>query len=157
MAESGSGQRRRSSTVLIAVSVAVVIVGLFVAGFLVGGASTSPPATPTTTTIVACTSTSSRCIGISSSPSDTVVMSSPFSFTVTTEGAPVTKIKKVGRLPRGVSFQNNHNGTATLAGTPESTKRKPAVGTYHLTFTATFGKGKAKQIVAQTFTLTVVA
>ena len=118
MAELASGGRKRSSILLIAVLAAVVVVGVFVAGFLVGGASTSPSATPTTTptpttTTLPCTST---CIGFTSSSSATVVAGSRFSFTVTTTatGAPVTKIKKVGALPKGVHFRNNHNGTATL-------------------------------------------
>ena len=157
MAEPASGGRKRSSILLIAALAAVVVVGVFVAGFLVGGASTGPPATSTTaTTAVACTSASSRCLVINSNPSDTVIMGSPFSFTVTTGGMPVTKIKKRGRLPRGVRFEYNHNGTATISGTPRSTQRKSAVGTYPLTINAVFGKGKTKQVVTQAFTLKVV-
>jgi len=143
---------------MIAASTAAAVIGVFVAGFVVGGSSTGPPATTTTTTTtVACTSVSSRCVGINSKPSDTVIMDSPFSFTVTTRGMPVTKIKKRGRLPRGVRFENNHNGTATISGTPRSTQRKSAVGTYPLTINAVFGKGKTKQVVRQVFTLKVVA
>ena len=76
---------------------------------------------------------------------------------MTTSGAPVVRIMKVGKLPKCVYFRNNHNGTATLAGTPISTKRKPVVGTYHLTFGARFGKGKMTQVLTQAFTLIVVA
>ncbi len=160
MAESVSGDRKRSTTLVIALSAVVVIVGLFAAGFVVGGATTGPSATSTTTTTtsttkpaVACTSTPSGCLGITSSPTDTVVVGSPFSFNVLTMGAPVTRMEKVGRLPRGVHFQNNHNGTGTLAGTP----RKSAVGTYHLTWAVRFGRGKAKDVIRQAFTLNVVA
>ena len=67
------------------------------------------------------------------------------------------KIKGKGKLPKGVHFHNNHNGTATLSGTPTSTKHRSAVGTHPLTFTATFGRGKTKEVVTQAFTLTVVA
>ena len=42
-----------------------------------------------------------------------------------------------------------------LGGTPTSTKHKSAAGTYHLTFTATFGKGKTKVVATQAFTLSV--
>jgi hypothetical protein len=50
-----------------------------------------------------------------------------------------------------------HKGTgmATISGTPTSTKHRSAVGTYPITITATFGKGKAKQVVTQVFTLIV--
>lgn len=134
-----------------------MVVGVFVAGFLIGGASTNPSATPTpTTSTLPCTSASNRCVGFTSSSSATVVAGSPFSFTITTTGASATKIKKLGRLPKGVQFRNNHNGTATISGTPTSTKHKSALGTYHLTISATFGKGKTKDVVAQVFTLTVM-
>jgi hypothetical protein len=86
-----------------------------------------------------------------------VVVGSAFSVKVTTVGSPVPKIKKSGKLPKGVHFHNNHNGAASLSGAPTSTKHKSAVGTYHLTFTATFGKGKTKDVVKQAFTLTVVS
>ena len=95
----------------------------------------------------------SGCLGVASSPTDTVVVGSPFSFNVLTMGAPVTRIEKVGRLPRGVHFRDNHNGTATLAGTPG----KSAVGTYHLTWAVRFGRGKTKDVIRRAFTLNVVA
>ena len=56
----------------------------------------------------------------------------------------------------GVKFHKG-TGSGTLSGTPTSTKHKSAVGTYHVTFTATFGKGKTKHVVTQAFTLRVVA
>ena len=59
-----------------------------------------------------------------------------------------------GKLPKGVRFHYNHDGTATLSGTPTSTKGSLS-GTYPLTFTATFGSGRSKQVVAQAFTLAV--
>jgi hypothetical protein len=158
MAEPATEERKRSSILLIAALAAVVVVGIFVAGFLVGGTSTSPSATPTpTTTTLPCTSTSNRCSGFTSRSSATVVAGSRFSFTVTTTGAPVPKIKKLGRLPMGVRFRNNHNGTATLVGTPTTTKTRAAAGTYPLTFVARWGEGDTKQVVTQAFTLTVLA
>jgi putative Ig domain-containing protein len=59
------------------------------------------------------------------------------------------------KLPKGVHFHANPDGTPTISGTPTSTKHKSAVGTYPLTITATFGKGKSKVVVTQAFTLTV--
>jgi hypothetical protein len=78
-------------------------------------------------------------------------------FTVHTTGSPVPKLKERGKLPKGVKFHDNHDGTGTLSGTPASTKHKSAVGTYPITITATFGKGKARQIVTQDFTLTIIS
>src|ERR1700674_2253176 len=162
MTESTNGPRTRSTTLVIAVCAAILIVGIFVAGFLVGNASTSSPitgrttstttATPTSTatrtTVGVCSGIATRCV-ITSGTSDTVVVGAPFSFTVTTAGSPVPNLKKTGRLPKGVHFVNNHNGTATLFGLPTSTSKTSAIGNYPLIFTATFRKGAAKQVVTQ--------
>jgi hypothetical protein len=65
----------------------------------------------------------------------------PNVFVVTTTGAPPPAIARSGALPGGVTFTDNGNGTATLAGTPA-----PAgVGSYPLTFTATNVAGSAMQ------------
>ena len=93
---------------------------------------------------------------ITSSPSDVVTSGSFFSFPVTASGMPTPRIKEKGKLPKGAKFHKG-TGSATLSGTPTSTKHKSAVGTYHLTFTATYGKGKTKKVVTQAFTLTVSA
>ena len=92
--------------------------------------------------------------GIKSSPSATGAVGSPFSFTVTTTGTPTPKIKGKGKLPKGVKFHKG-TGTAIISGTPTSTKHRSAAGTYRLTITATFGKGTTKQVVTQSFTLTI--
>ncbi len=42
------------------------------------------------------------------------------SFTFVATGFPVPAITKSGTLPSGVTFTDNHNGTATLAGTPSA-------------------------------------
>jgi hypothetical protein len=42
----------------------------------------------------------------------------PFSFTVTTSGYPAPTLTKTGALPAGVTFVNNGDGSATVAGTP---------------------------------------
>jgi large repetitive protein len=88
---------------------------------------------------------------ISSVNHATFAVGSAGSFTVTTTaGFPVTTtITETGTLPAGVSFTDNGDGSATLAGTPVSF----AAGSYPLTLTATNSVGH----VDQAFTLTVVA
>jgi hypothetical protein len=72
------------------------------------------------------------------------------SFTVTTTaGYPTaTTITRTGALPAGVTFTDNHDGTATIAGTPTVT------GTFTFTITASNG---ASTNATQSFTLTVTA
>ena len=68
------------------------------------------------------------------------------SFTVTTTGVPIpASITELGGLPAGVTFTNNGNGTATLAGTPT------AGGTFNIGFTASNG---VSPNATQSFTLT---
>jgi hypothetical protein len=69
------------------------------------------------------------------------------SFTVTASGTPPPSITASGALPGGVSFTNNNNGTATLAGTPNA----GTGGIYNLNLTASNAIGNA----TQAFTLTV--
>ena len=71
-------------------------------------------------------------------------------FTITTTGFPTAALSETGALPSGVTFVDNLNGTATLAGTPNV----GSDGTYVLTITAT--NGVAPDAI-QTFTLTVAA
>jgi hypothetical protein len=87
--------------------------------------------------------------GFTGPDSATAMVGSRFSFTVTTQGSPKPSIKKTGKLPAHLIFVSNHNGTATISGTPAQT------GVCNLTITATFGKGRAKSVVSQPFTLTV--
>jgi hypothetical protein len=70
------------------------------------------------------------------------------SLTVSTLGFPFPSLSSVGTLPAGVTFVDNNNGTATLAGTPAA----GTGGTYHLTFQGSNGVGSA---ASQSFTLTV--
>ena len=58
-------------------------------------------------------------------------------FTVTTTGSPVPVLTVSGSLPSGLAFKDNHNGTATISGTPPASAR----GTYEVTITATNGVG----------------
>jgi len=82
---------------------------------------------------------------ITSAASATITLRTAFTFTVTAAGYPAPSIARTGTLPRGVTYTNNNNGTATLAGTPT------VAGTYNLTLTARNSLGTA----TQTFTLTV--
>lgn len=88
---------------------------------------------------------------ITSASDATTLAGSPFSFAVTTAGSPVRSITKTGTLPEGLHFTDNHNGTATIEGTPGG----QTGGVYQLTITATFGDGSAKQTVVQQFSLFV--
>ena len=105
-----------------------------------------------TTAAGGCGGTATQCF--TSSAGASAPVGSQFSFTVTTSGTPAPIIKDKGRLPKGVKFHKG-SGTATISGTPTSTKHKSASGTYNLTIIATFGKGKSKDVVTQSFTLAV--
>ena len=69
-------------------------------------------------------------------------------FAVTATGSPTPSLQVSGSLPTGVTFADNHNGTATLAGTPAAGTQ----GAYSLTITAQNGVGSNS---VQTFSLTV--
>jgi hypothetical protein len=86
---------------------------------------------------------------ITSASNTRATVGSPFSFIVTTVGAPSPAIIEKGKMPKGVTFMADANGTALISGTPK------AAGTFGLTITATFGTGETKTVVDQTFTLTV--
>jgi hypothetical protein len=92
---------------------------------------------------------------ITSAAHATAVVGATFTFPVTTAGLPIPTLNSRGALPRGVRFVKNSSGGATFRGTATSTRHTPAVRTFPLTLTATFGKGKAKVVVTQAFTLTV--
>ena len=69
-------------------------------------------------------------------------------YTVTTTGSPAAAtLSSVGTLPAGITFTNNGDGTATLAGTADP----GTAGLYPLTLTADNGVGTA----TQAFTLTI--
>jgi len=72
----------------------------------------------------------------------------PGSFTITATGSAPLKFTKSGNLPKGVTFVDNGNGTASISGTPAP----KTGGTYTLTITAKNGLGTN---ATQTFTLTV--
>jgi hypothetical protein len=56
----------------------------------------------------------------------------PFNFTVQTVGSPTATITMSGSLPSGLTFVDNHNGTARISGTPARNTAR----TYTLVFTA---------------------
>ncbi len=93
--------------------------------------------------------TSGAAPAISSANSTTfTVATAGGSFTVTTSGSPAPSLSEVGSLPGGVTFFDNHDGTATLSGTP-------ALGTvnnYSITINATNGVAPD---ASQSFVLTV--
>jgi hypothetical protein len=60
-----------------------------------------------------------------------------FSFAVKTRGYPTATIDESGVLPPGVTFTNNGNGTAILAGMPGD----GSAGTYPITISASNGVG----------------
>jgi LPXTG-site transpeptidase (sortase) family protein len=85
---------------------------------------------------------------ITSASSTTFTVGSSGSFTVTTSGVPPMSIASSGALPSGVTFVDNGDGTATLAGPPAAGEG----GVYSLDLTASDGIGAKAN---QTFTLTV--
>jgi len=124
--------------------VAVVFAGMAV---VVSMSSVSPIITQT-----ASAQAPSCTLAITSPNSATATVGLPFSFSVTTTGCPTPAIRKSGRLPKGLKFQDNHNGTASIAGTPIA---RMAV-TYQVTLRAKNKVGNTKQHVTQVFTIAVV-
>ena len=86
---------------------------------------------------------------ITSADNLSVAGGAPFTFIVTTTGLPAPSVTQTGALPNGVTFQDNGDGTATLAGTPVT----GSLGSYPITITADNGVDTAAQ---QNFTLVVL-
>jgi hypothetical protein len=89
---------------------------------------------------------------ITSANSTNFLATDPGTFTVTTIGFPSGAsmvISETGALPNGVTFTNNNNGTATLAGTPAAGTQ----GDYSIVITADNGIAPA---ASQNFTLHVL-
>src|SRR5208282_4092509 len=84
---------------------------------------------------------------ITSANATTFTVGTAGTFTVTATGQPTPSLTETGALPAGVTFVDNGNGTATLAGTPGA----GTGGTYPITIKAT----NAGATATQTFTLTV--
>ena len=85
---------------------------------------------------------------ITSANSTTFTVGTAGSFTVTATGFPTPSLSESPPPPSGVTFVDNHNGTATLAGTPAA----GSAGIYPLTITAANGVAPN---ATQSFTLSV--
>lgn len=85
---------------------------------------------------------------ITSANAATFTVGTSGTFTVIATGSPVAALSQSGALPAGVTFVDNGDGTATLAGTPAS----GSGGNYALTLTASNG---VSPDATQNFTLTV--
>ena len=83
---------------------------------------------------------------ITSSSSAVFTVGSAGAFTVATSGFPKPAITESGALPTGVTFTDNGDGTATLAGTPAS----GTAGAYSVTLTADNGLTPATQALTLT-------
>ncbi len=86
--------------------------------------------------------------GITSPAGTTFIVGQAGTFTVTTSGVPNSTLSEAGALPSRVTFTDNGNGTATLAGTPPT----GSGGAYPFTITATNG---VTPVATQSFILTV--
>ena len=93
---------------------------------------------------IAITPASSQGPAFTSTPAATAAFGAAFTFTVTTTGDPAPRITETGRLPSGVKFTDNRDGTATISGTPA----KAAAGMYPLTLAARNTNGTATQAFA---------
>ena len=85
---------------------------------------------------------------ITSTDATTFTVGAVGTFTVTASGYPAPSFSESVALPQGLSFADNGNGTATLAGTPES----GSGGVYGINIVASNAVGST---VSQSFTLTV--
>jgi hypothetical protein len=83
---------------------------------------------------------------ITSASATTFSVNAAGTFTVTSTGFPKPALTETGALPAGVTFVDNGNGTATLAGIATTS------GSFPFTITANNGTGTA---ATQNFTLTV--
>jgi YVTN family beta-propeller protein len=85
---------------------------------------------------------------ITSARSASIGMRSPADVIVTTTGIPAAAITETGALPKGITFTDNGNGTATFSGNAAT----GTTGSYPITITASNGVGSP---ATQAFTLTV--
>ncbi|HEY4453200.1 MAG TPA: Ig domain-containing protein [Pseudonocardiaceae bacterium] len=74
------------------------------------------------------------------------IVGAPFSFTVSSTGEPTPALTETGALPSGITFTDNGDGTATIAGTAAT----GTGGSYPITIKATSSAGST----TQSFTLT---
>ena len=111
------------------------------------------PITITASNGVGTAATQSFALTVTQSPAITSANSATFTvgtagmFTVTTTGSPNPALSESGSLPNSVTFKDNGNGTATIAGIPAT----GTAGAYAITITASNSAGTT----TQTFTLAV--
>jgi len=118
----------------------------------VGGTSaTSAAATYSYTAVSVC---GAGC-AITSPATVSAVTGAFFTFTVSTTGGVTPVLSARGKLPVGVTFVDNADGTAVLSGVPAPKGRKPPAGTYRLKVAAQFSSGGVTKTVKQTLVLTV--
>jgi len=86
--------------------------------------------------------------GFTNNDSATMTVGIAGSFLITSTGDPTATLSESGSLPNGITFVDNLNDTATLAGTPATSSG----GVYPLEFTSSNGVGSS---ATQSFTLTV--
>jgi len=101
----------------------------------------------------------SGCI-FTSPPTATAATGVPSSFTVSASGGVIPSLKLKGKLPSGVTFVDNFDGTATLSGTPTNIGHKHAADTYRDKISATFsftppGGVTVAKTITQVFMLSV--
>lgn len=76
----------------------------------------------------------------------TATVGAAYSTAITTTGTPTPALTESGTLPPGLTFKDNADGTATLAGTPAA----GSGGSYPLTINAANGAGKATHALTLT-------
>jgi beta-glucosidase len=96
------------------------------------------------------TLTVGKAAAITSPASATFTIGVAKTVTVTTTGSPTATLTESGRLPSGLTFTDNKNGTASISGTAAA----GTDGTSAITITANNGLGTA---ATQSFSLTVLA
>ena len=92
------------------------------------------------------TITESVAPSIVSGASANSIVGAPLNFTVSTTGEPTPALTETGALPGGITFTDNGDGTATIAGTATT----GTGGSYPITIKATSSAGSS----TQSFTLT---
>jgi serine protease len=85
---------------------------------------------------------------VTSAQDVSLVTGIPLSFTVSTTGFPAPALSYTGSLPTGVTFADNHDGSAAMAGSPAA----GTAGVYPVTVTATNSVGNT---AGQDLTITV--
>jgi PKD repeat protein len=104
---------------------------------------------PAGTVTQAFTLTVTRAPAVSKIPATTATVGVALNLPITTTGYPAPALTESGPLPIGLSFTDNGNGTATIAGTPAHGSK----GRHPITVTAASNLGTA----SWTFTLKVSA